>query len=68
MMVAMTTYSPLAILFFTISWTAGMAAMMFPAIMPMALMYNRFVTNRENNAAYLQPNILVEHDMEDAGL
>jgi predicted metal-binding membrane protein len=49
MMVAMTTYNPLAISLFTASWTAGMAAMMFPAITPMVLMYNRFVTNRKKN-------------------
>jgi predicted metal-binding membrane protein len=42
MMVAMTTYNPLSISVFTASWTAGMAAMMFPAITPMVLMYNRF--------------------------
>ena len=49
MMVAMTTYNPLSISVFTAGWTAGMAAMMFPAITPMVLMYNRFVTNRKNN-------------------
>ncbi len=45
MMVAMTTYNPLLISLFTASWTAGMAAMMFPAITPMVLMYNRLVIN-----------------------
>jgi predicted metal-binding membrane protein len=48
MMVAMTTYNPIAISLFTASWTAGMAAMMFPAITPMVLLYNTFVTNKEN--------------------
>jgi hypothetical protein len=38
MMVAMTTYNPLSISLFTASWTAGMAAMMFPTITPMVLM------------------------------
>jgi predicted metal-binding membrane protein len=47
MMVAMTTYNPLAISLFTASWTAGMAAMMFPAITPMVLLYNIFVTNKQ---------------------
>src|SRR5918992_6347823 len=37
MMVAMTTYNPLSISVFTAGWTAGMAAMMFPAITPMVL-------------------------------
>src|SRR5215211_3014641 len=50
MMVAMTTYNPLSISLFTASWTAGMAAMMFPAITPMVLMYNRLASNnREGN-------------------
>jgi predicted metal-binding membrane protein len=49
MMVAMTTYNPLSISVFAASWMAGMAAMMFPAITPMVLMYNRLVTNRKNN-------------------
>jgi predicted metal-binding membrane protein len=48
MMVAMTTYNPLAISLFTASWTAGMAAMMFPAITPMVLLYNRFVANNDD--------------------
>jgi predicted metal-binding membrane protein len=50
MMIAMTTYNPLSISLFTASWTAGMAAMMFPAITPMVLMYNRFVMNTKNTS------------------
>ena len=50
MMIAMTTYNPLSISLFTVSWTAGMAAMMFPAITPMVLMYNRFVMNTKNTS------------------
>ena len=49
MMVAMTTYNPFSISLFTTSWTAGMAAMMFPAITPMVLLYNRLVTSKQNN-------------------
>jgi predicted metal-binding membrane protein len=49
MMVAMASYNPLAISLFTASWTTGMAAMMFPAITPMVLMYNRLITNKQNN-------------------
>jgi predicted metal-binding membrane protein len=48
MMDAMTTYNPVSISLFTASWTAGMAAMMFPTITPMVLLYNTFVTNKEN--------------------
>jgi len=51
MMTAMTTYNPIAISLFSASWTAGMAAMMFPAITPMVLLYNTFVTNKENKGA-----------------
>lgn len=41
MMHAMMTLNPIAVTIFTISWTVGMAAMMFPAIIPMVLLYNR---------------------------
>jgi predicted metal-binding membrane protein len=49
MMTAMITYNPIAISLFTASWTAGMAAMMFPAITPMVLLYNRLVTNKQES-------------------
>jgi predicted metal-binding membrane protein len=45
MMAAMMNYNPIAISLFTVSWTIGMAAMMFPAIVPMILLYNRLVKN-----------------------
>ena len=48
MMVAMSTYNPLAISLFTACWTAGMAAMMFPAITPMVLLYDKFVSSNGN--------------------
>ena len=40
---------PVAISLFTAIWTAGMAAMMFPAISPMVLLYNRLISNKGNN-------------------
>ena len=43
MMKAMMSFDPLAILIFTSSWTVGMAAMMFPAISPMVLLYHRLI-------------------------
>src|ERR1051325_4982757 len=43
MMMAMMGYNPIAISLFTVSWTIGMAAMMFPAIAPMVLLYNRLI-------------------------
>jgi predicted metal-binding membrane protein len=36
-------------LFFVLLWTVGMAAMMFPAITPMVLLYNK-LTSSENNS------------------
>ncbi len=48
MMIAMMYYNPFAISLFTISWTIGMAAMMFPAITPMVLLYNKLI-NRTND-------------------
>ena len=63
MMVAMTTYNPLSISLFTASWTAGMAAMMFPAITPMVLMYNRLVTNRKNNRDS-QSSVTIQEEKE----
>jgi predicted metal-binding membrane protein len=62
MMVAMTTYNPLAISLFTASWTTGMAAMMFPAITPMVLMYNRLVTNKENNNRASQSSVTIQEE------
>ena len=48
MMEAMMTLNPIAVTIFTISWTVGMAAMMFPAIIPMVLLYNRIISNDQN--------------------
>ncbi len=45
MMKAMMTFDPIAISLFTTSWTVGMAAMMFPAISPMILLYDRLIKN-----------------------
>jgi hypothetical protein len=50
MMAAMMNYNPVAISLFTISWTIGMAAMMFPAITPMVLLYNRLI-KRSNSSS-----------------
>jgi predicted metal-binding membrane protein len=45
MMSAMMTvyYNPVVLSLFVVIWTAGMAAMMFPAIIPMVLFYNRLI-------------------------
>ncbi|HYZ51499.1 MAG TPA: DUF2182 domain-containing protein, partial [Nitrososphaeraceae archaeon] len=50
MMTAMMNYNPVAISLFTISWTIGMAAMMFPAITPMVLLYSRLVKNSSSGS------------------
>jgi hypothetical protein len=46
----MKDYNSVAISLFTISWTIGMAAMMFPAITPMVLLYNRLI-KRSNSSS-----------------
>jgi predicted metal-binding membrane protein len=48
MMSIMISYNPVLIGLFTASWTAGMAAMMFPAIVPMVLLYNKLLTNEQS--------------------
>jgi predicted metal-binding membrane protein len=48
MMSIMISYNPVLIGLFTVSWTAGMAAMMFPAIVPMVLLYNKLLTNEQS--------------------
>jgi predicted metal-binding membrane protein len=40
-------YNPIGLSLFTLIWTAGMAAMMFPAIAPMVLLYDRLI--KSNN-------------------
>jgi predicted metal-binding membrane protein len=50
MMKAMMTFDPITVLLFTASWTVGMTAMMFPAISPMVLWYNRLIENDGRNA------------------
>jgi predicted metal-binding membrane protein len=42
-------YNPTALSLFTIIWTAGMAAMMFPAISPMVLLYDTLIKNNSSN-------------------
>jgi predicted metal-binding membrane protein len=73
MMTAMMNYEPVAISLFTISWTIGMAAMMFPAITPMVLLYNRLIKNNGGNRGNTpgkginqsQTSIFVERDNDD---
>ena len=51
MMNIMNSYDVILIALFTASWTAGMAAMMFPAIVPMVLLYNKIITNKQSDSS-----------------
>jgi len=51
MMDIMNSYDIILIGLFTASWTAGMAAMMFPAIVPMILLYNKIITNKQSDSS-----------------
>ena len=56
MMIAMAKpYSPLSVSLFAAVWTAGMAAMMFPAISPVILLYSKLVKN-----SYSSTTLVVE--------
>ena len=54
MMMAMMSYDPLAITLFTLIWTAGMTAMMFPAITPMVLLYYKLVTSHVASSSVIE--------------
>lgn len=45
-----TPYDPVAVSLFVAVWTAGMAAMMFPAISPVVLLYSRLVRTGNSGA------------------
>src|SRR5215469_17820894 len=66
MMKAMITYDPIAVSSFTISWTVGMAAMMFPSITPMVLLYNKLIRasgeGRDNTKDDMSHALVVEWD------
>jgi len=53
MMNVMMTYNPILVLLFTTSRAAGMAAMMFPAIVPLVLFYNRLIANKLSQSSTL---------------
>lgn len=50
MMNIMISYNPLLIVLFIVSWTVGMAAMMFPATVPMILLYSKLLTNKQSDS------------------
>jgi predicted metal-binding membrane protein len=49
----MAPYSALSVSLFVAVWTTGMAAMMFPAISPIVLLYNRLVKNGQCGATLM---------------
>jgi predicted metal-binding membrane protein len=58
MMSAMiTAYDPLSLSLFVAVWTAGMAAMMFPAISPVVLLYSRLVRNNPSSSGGITEEI-----------
>lgn len=63
----MTFYDPTALSLFVVIWTAGMAAMMFPAIVPMIIVYNRLIeTNKSKNSAGIGTSQLTYHESNDS--
>jgi predicted metal-binding membrane protein len=42
-------YNPIALSIFTLIWTTGMTAMMFPAVSPMVLLYDRLIRGNNNH-------------------
>jgi len=64
MMRAMMIYDPLSISLFTVTWTVGMAAMMFPAITPMVFLYNRLIAGgnavQKQKQKHTDENLMVE--------
>ena len=49
----MVNYNLLNISLFTVIWTSGMIAMMFPAIIPMILLYNKIILQKDKSDTIL---------------
>jgi predicted metal-binding membrane protein len=49
----MVNYNLLNISLFTVIWTSGMIAMMFPAIIPMILLYNKIIIKKDKSDSIL---------------
>jgi predicted metal-binding membrane protein len=64
MMSSMMTFyhSPTLLSLFVIIWTAGMAAMMFPAIIPMILVYNRLIDNKNDKSNSENRRLIKENE------
>jgi predicted metal-binding membrane protein len=46
---------PISLSLFTVIWTSGMAAMMFPAILPMVLLYDRLIKTNNSPSGDMTP-------------
>src|SRR5215204_3610052 len=57
--------SPVALSLFVMIWTAGMAAMMFPAIIPMILFYNRLIDNNSQTLHHRNRDIRNDSNNND---
>lgn len=49
----MVNYNLLSVSLFTVIWTSGMIAMMFPAIIPMVLLYNKIILQKDKSDTIL---------------
>jgi predicted metal-binding membrane protein len=49
----MENYNFLNVSLFTVIWTSGMVAMMFPAIIPMILLYNKIILQKDKSDTIL---------------
>jgi predicted metal-binding membrane protein len=58
MSIMMMFQDPLTLSLFTVIWTAGMAAMMFPAISPMVLLYDRLIKTNNTSSSKLATSTL----------
>ncbi len=49
----MVNYNLLSVSLFTVIWTSEMIAMMFPAIIPMVLLYNKIILQKDKSDTIL---------------
>jgi predicted metal-binding membrane protein len=62
MFMVMNPFEPLMLSLFTVTWTVGMAAMMFPAISPMVLLYSKLIRTSDGELVRVQQ----EHEVKVA--
>ena len=58
-------YNPSTLSLFVAIWTAGMAAMMFTAIVPMILIYNRLIGTSDNATGNIGNNNQIAYQKSD---